>query len=47
MTIEVSQDGAVVHVACVDQTLSCIFEQEVALPVLLRLKQTELRQWVG
>lgn len=47
LAIKVSQDGAVVLVAGVDQTLSGIFKQEVALTVLLRLKEFELCVRIG
>lgn len=38
----ISKDGAVVHVACVHQTLSCIFEQQITFSILLRLKELEI-----
>lgn len=40
-TKPISEDGAVVHVACVHQTLSRIFEQQIAFSILLRLKELE------
>lgn len=43
----VSEDGAVVHVACVDQTLSCVFEQQVTFSIVLRLEELELCIWIG
>lgn len=42
-----SENGAVVHVARVDQTLSCIFEQQITFSILLRLKELEVCVWVG
>lgn len=42
-----SKDGAVVHVARVDETLRRVFEQQIAFSVLLRLKELELCVWVG
>lgn len=42
-----SQDGAVVHVARVNKTLCCIFEQQVTFSVLTGLKEPELCVWVG
>lgn len=38
----ISKDGAAVHVARVHQTLCCIFEQQIAFSILLRLKQLEI-----
>lgn len=38
----ISEDGAVVHVACVHQTLSCIFKQQITFSILLRLKELEI-----
>lgn len=35
------EDGALVHVACVDQALCCIFKQQIALSVLVGLKELE------
>lgn len=48
MTVKLlSKDGAVVHVTCVDKTLSCIFEQQVTFFILLRLKELEFCVWIG
>lgn len=48
MTVKLlSEDGAVVHVACVHKTLSCIFEQQITFSILQRLKELELCIWVG
>ena len=37
-----SKDRAVVHVAGVDQAACGIFEEQITLPILLRLKQLKL-----
>lgn len=48
MTVKVvPENGAVVHAACVDKTLSCIFEQQITFAILLRLKEFELCVRVG
>lgn len=31
----ISKDGAVVHMACVHEALSCIFEQQITFSILL------------
>lgn len=38
----ISDDGAVVQVACVHQTLSCIFEQQITFSILSGLKEFEI-----
>lgn len=42
-----SKDSAVVQVAGVDQAACGVFEEQITLAVILRLKQLELGVWLG